>query len=611
MIRSVMAKDSAMPRRASTPIAVDRISFDAFELHLATGELRRRGRIVRLAPQPTRILAILISRNSHLVSREEIMAEVWGKDVFVDFEHGLNFCIRQIRNALGDEADHPRFIETVPRRGYRFIAPLKEEIDAAVTRDLPAHSKLKLAVLPFTNIGSDPEQEYFSDGLTEELIVELSRLDPHRVGVIARMSVMKYRHTTPTVDRVLKELGADYILVGSVRRSGSRVRITTQLIETREGTHLGAEIYERELADIFSVQSDVARHVSRWLALELLPQKKRQNVDPVAYEAYLKGRYHWNRMTEEGVRKSIAYYEQALSLDPEYALVHAGLADAYIQLGSNRVVVMTPAHAMKKAKAYVDKALALDSSLAEAHCALAMIHFWYDWDWSGALQEFERSISLNPNYATAIQWYALALSALGRHDEAFEQILRARDIDPLSVIVNSYVGAMLFNAAQGEASVKHLLQTLEMDDSFHRTHFFLGLAYSSLGRYSEGIEALRKAERMTGMSPEASTFIGYAYGMAGQHAEARAVLRQLEKISEGKYVQPAFFGIVHVGLGELEKAFAYFDKAVDERSSQLALARVHPAFWCLAGDRRYADLLRKLGLPPLAPLKHAQGGYSD
>jgi tetratricopeptide (TPR) repeat protein len=343
----------------------------------------------------------------------------------------------------------------------------------------------------------------------------------------------------------------------------------------------------------------------------LLPAKERRKVDPVAHEAYLKGRYHWNKMTEEGVRKSIAYYEQALSLDPEYALAHAGLADAYIQLGSNRVVVMTPAHAMEKAKAYVDKALALDPSLAEAHCALAMVHFWYDWDWSGALQEFERSISLNPNYATAIQWYALALSALGRYDEAFEQIHRAREIDPLSVVVNSYVGAILFNSDQGEASVAHLKQTLETDDSFHRTHFFLGLAYSSLGRYSEGIEALRKAERMTGMSPEASTFIGYAYGMAGQHAEARAVLRQIEKISEDKYVQPAFFGIVHVGLGELEKAFAYFDKAVDERSSQLALCRVHPAFWCLAGDKRYADLLKRLGLPPMAPLRQAQGGYSD
>jgi TolB-like protein len=384
-----MAKDSEVPKRASTPLAVDCIRFDVFELDLVTGELRRRGKIVRLAPQPTRILAILASRNSHLVSREEIMAEVWGKDVFVDFEHGLNFCIRQIRNALGDDADHPRFIETVPRRGYRFIAPLKEESQALVPGDLPAQNKLKLAVLPFTNMGNDPEQEYFSDGLTEELIAELSRLNPNRVGVIARMSVMKYRHTTPTVDRVLQELGADYILVGSVRRSGGRVRITTQLIETREGTHLGAEIYERELADIFSVQSDVARHVSRWLALELLPPKERRKVDPVAHEAYLKGRYHWNKMTEEGVRKSIAYYEQALSLDPEYALAHAGLADAYIQLGSNRVVVMTPAHAMKKAKAYVDKALALDSSLAEAHCALAMVRFWYDWDWSGALQEFD------------------------------------------------------------------------------------------------------------------------------------------------------------------------------------------------------------------------------
>jgi TolB-like protein/Flp pilus assembly protein TadD len=595
-----------MQKRASTLSAAGRICFDAFELDLATGELRRWGRIVHLAPQPTRILVILASRHSHLVDREEIMAEVWGKDVFVDFEHGLNFCIRQIRNALGDEADHPRFIETVPRRGYRFIAPLENKNNALVPADSPAPAKLKLAVLPFTNMGNDPEQEYFSDGLTEELIVELSRLNPNRIGVIARMSVMKYRDTTPTVDLVLKELGADYILVGSVRRSGGRVRITTQLIETREGTHLGAEIYERELADIFSVQSDVARHVSRWLALELLPPKERRNVDPAAHEAYLKGRYHWNKMTEEGVRKSIAYYEQALSLDPEYALAYAGLADAYIQLGSNRVVVMTPAHAMKKAKAYVDKALALDSSLAEAHCALAMVHFWYDWDWPGALQEFERSISLNPNYATAIQWYALALSALGRHDEAFQQIHRAREIDPLSVVVNSYLGALHFNRDQGEAAVKHLLQTLEIDDSFHRTHFFLGLAYNSLGRYSEGIAALRKAEKMTGMSPEAATFIGFAYGMAGQHAEAREVLGQIQKISEEKYVQPAFFGIVHVGLGELEKAFEYFDRAVEERSSQLALSRVHPAFWCLAGDARYADLLRKLGLPPLT-----QGKYSD
>jgi TolB-like protein/DNA-binding winged helix-turn-helix (wHTH) protein len=437
------------------------IRFGVFELDLAAGELRKSGIKVRLQEQPFQILSLLLERPGQVVTRDEIQQKLWPDGTFVDFEHSLNAAVKRLREALEDSADNPQFVETVPRRGYRFIYPVEGHaarsrrwvwalalaaLPALLTlllalnvgglrdrlwprADSPA-KRIMLAVLPCDNLSGDPEQEYFSDGMTDEMIAQLGRLQPARLGVIARTSAMHYKGTDKHVDEIGRELGVEYILECSVRREGDRVRITAQLIQVSDQTHLWAASYERELAGIFAIQSEVSRQIARSLEVELLPAERARpsgagTINPEAYEAYLKGRYFWNKRTEEGIKKSLDYFQQAVARDPDYALAYSGLADAY--LVGIFVGYLPSQDNHPKGLAAALRAVELDDTLAEAHASLANFEIG---NWLVEEKELKRAIELNPNYAPARIWYAMHLSARGRHEEALAEGKKALELDP-------------------------------------------------------------------------------------------------------------------------------------------------------------------------------------
>lgn len=468
----------------------------------------------------------------------------------------------------------------------------------------PTH-KIKLVVVPFKNLSGDPEQEYFSDGLTEEMITQLGRLHPERLGVIARTTAMQYKGTQKGADEIGSELGVDYVLEGSVRRDANRVRISAQLIQASDQTHVWAETYERDLRDIFALQREVAEAIAGQIRLTLTPEDEARlvgtrTVDPEAFEAYLQGQAYWNRRTPEGLQKSVDYFNQAIQKDPRYALAYAGLADAYVLLGSIPNDALTPREAMPKAKAAAGKALEVDPSLAEAHASLALVRQSYDWDWQGAEQEYQRALEINPGYATARQWYSLLLRAMGRHEEALEQIQRAGELDPLSpVIVSTFAQAYYF-AGQYDRVIDLCQKTLETEPNFLLLHYHLGEAYVQKGRLAEAIAELEKAKQMSGGHPAMIMALGHAYGVSGRKAEALQTLRELNGLAKKRYVPAMYFAAVYTGLSDKDQAFRWMDKAYRERTDYLIFLNVEPMADPLRSDARFQDLLRRIGLPQKA-----------
>lgn len=627
------------------------LRFGVFELNLRTAELRRSGALVKLQPQPFKVLALLAQRPGDLVTREEIQQAVWGEETFVDFERGLNFCIKQIRSALGDDAETPRYVETLPRRGYRFLVPVEGLGEASppavlppappreqpfepspvpsqaavrrvptwlavvglvaivalvayVTRQVlwprPRPGKIMLVVLPFDNLSHDPDQEYFSDGLTEEMITQLGRLDPARLGVIARTSAMKYKGSDKSAARIGRELNVDYILEGSVRREGERVAISAQLIQVSDQTHLWAETYGRELAGVLDLQREVGQRIVNSLALELLPAQqaalaRSTPVNPEAYQAYLKGRFYWNR---RALQESVKSFEEATAKDPNFALAYAGLADAHGLLGSTPYDLLPPHQAKPKALAAARKALSLDDTLAEAHAALARDKLFYEWDWPGAEREFQRAIALNPSYSVARQWYAEYLWLTGRWDEALNQIERALERDPNSLIVTHFaLGRHYYLRRQYPEAIKVFQEWTRMDPSFFLGHFDLGLAYVHAGRHAEAVAEFQEAVRLSEGSPLCLAGLGYAYARMERPREARRVLYQLEQLSRQRYVPALYVAGIYAGLGERDRAFEWLEKAYADRADYLMFLRLEPPFDSLRDDPRYRDLLRRMNFP--------------
>src|SRR5215470_392810 len=387
------------------------VRFANCEVDLPAGEIRKAGIRIHIQHQPFRILEALLERPGEVVTREELRSRIWPNESFGDFDQALNIAVTKLRNALGDSAERPRFIETLPRRGYRFIADVQQPPASA-----SIVGKKMLVVLPFDNLNGDPGQEYFVDGLTEELIAQLGQLNPKRLGVIARTSAVQYKATKKSIREIAKELNVEYVLEGSVRREGERVRITAQLIQVVDQTHLWSQSYDREMRDILGVQQDVARHVGRAMAFELFPEHPGPRIpavtDPAAHEALLRGRFYWGQRSEEAVKKAIEFFEQALALDPRLAPAYSGLADCSTLLcwfGA-----LTPNEAGPRAGDAAKRALELDATQSEAHASLALVHYWYEWDWARAEDEFRRAIALNPSYAAAHHWYSAYLTSLGR-----------------------------------------------------------------------------------------------------------------------------------------------------------------------------------------------------
>ncbi len=409
--------------------------FGAFELDLSSSELRKAGVRVKLPPQPFKVLALLARRPGELATRKEIQQQIWGSETFVDFEEGLNFCIKQIRTALGDDAEAPRYIETLPRRGYRFIAPVEE----------PGHpaGRTMLAVLPFENLSGDSEQDYFSNGLTEEMITQLGRLQPERLSVIARTSAMTYKGSNKTVDQIGRELGVDYLLEGSVRREGDQVRITAQLIQVRDQAHLWAQSYDRNVSSILAVQGEVARAIAGEIKVAVTPEETRRlasarPVNPDAHEAYLKGRFHWYKLSRVHLDTALDYFQLALEKDPNYALAYVGIAYVWASRGDCGLVPSR--EAFPKVKAAALKARELDDTLAEVHELLANVRFFYEWDWGGAEREFQRAIQLNSNSAELRFYYSDFLISMRRPREWKAEIERALELDPFNFFLQCFFG---------------------------------------------------------------------------------------------------------------------------------------------------------------------------
>jgi TolB-like protein/DNA-binding winged helix-turn-helix (wHTH) protein len=553
------------------------VRFGNFEVDLEAGELRQKGTQIKIQDQPLRILGALLERPGEVVTREQLSERLWPSDTFVDFEHSLNSAIKKLRQALQDDPDRPVFIETLPKRGYRFIAPMRVLAEAAeaslgveelegrdggnagveplktqtrtfgiawvigivavlgvliavattylTSRRAPIGSvastgKIMLAVLPFENYSAEAEQEYLADGLTEEMITQLGSMDPERLGIIARTSAMKYKGARVGVDQIGKELGVAYVLEGSIRTEADRVRVTAQLIRVRDQTHLWARSYERSRGGILTMQQEVANAIANEIQVELTPQYQQrvatlQFADPRAHEAYARGRFFWNKRTDADLATSIQYFEEVLRYEPRYALAYSGLADAYFYR-SYAWGSLKPREGMPKAKAAATKALELDPNLAEAHTSMALVKLFYDWDWAGAEAEFKQAIELNPNYPTAHHGYAvLLMTVYGRKDEAIEEANRALELDPLSIPLNNIVALLLSDAGRNDETIERAGKLHELNPKMVEPYAYMSSAYEAKGSFNQAVEASLKAHELGGMSAPELARLREAYAKGG------------------------------------------------------------------------------------------------
>jgi len=551
---------------------------------------------LKLPHQPFRVLEILTSRPGVVRTRVEIKHVLWGNETHVDFENGLNYCIKLIRAALEDDASAPRYIETLKRRGYRFVAPIEEQ-----TRKVsPFRSRPMLAVLPFGNCTGDSNQDYFTDGMSEELIGQLGRLNPTQLGVIAFTTARQYRNTNKGIDQIGKELGVDYIVEGSVRRAGDRVRIMTQLIQVSDQSHLWAEAYNPSLTDIIGIQIDVAERVAQALAVELLASNKvamarAATRNSSAYEAYLKGLYYFNRRTEEDFRKALQYFEEAIENDPAYVPAYTYLADVFAVIGLYSG--LPPKLAQESAMRALRKALDLDRTFAEAHSSLAYVKLLFDWDFSGAEKSFRHALALNPNHATGHYWYALFLGAMGRTEEALGHIGDALHLDPRSLVIYCNRGWILYLARRYDEAASQLRNTIEMDRNFALAHYFLGRVLLQQMRVAEATAEFLKAKETSDNHPACISGLAVAAALEGDRAQARRLLKSLDNLGRRRYVTPYYAGVVHAALDNKSQALDCLERAFEDRSPFLTNIRMDPALDSLRREKRFVSLLRRVRLP--------------
>src|SRR5580658_4549408 len=637
------------------------VRFGTYEVCLHSGEVRKSGLKIRVQQQPLKLLEILLEHPGEVVTREELRSRVWPNESFGDFDQALNIAIGKLRSALGDSTENPRFIETLPKRGYRFIAdvsildtgarPKRPESSAG---DLPGSQENKtetghklqgaglavtpkrrlwltrrvtvalalvlslliffawlfrssgrtpagirsLAVLPLESLSGDASQNYFADGMTDELITDLAQISALRV--ISRTSVMVYKGARKPLPQIARELNVDAVVEGTVLRSGDQVRITAQLIEAATDKHLWSQSYEGELRDTLALQNRVASAIADQIRINLTPReqaalKNVKVVNPEAYESYLKGRYFWNKRTPDGLKVALAYFKEAIEEDPKYAQAYSGLADTYALLGDWQYAVMTPKEAFPKAKAAAIKALELDSTLGEAHNSLAFVLDGFDWDFNSAGNEFRRAIELNPGYATAHHWYAWHLSLLGRYDEAIEEMRKAKSLDPLSLIINADLAELLVIAHFYDESIIQSRRTIEMDPNFALAHNQLAQAYLQKHMNAEAIAELQKAVELSAGCPTCIANLARAYAASGRTSDAVKLLSELKNHSNGGYSDAAEVSMVYAALGDKDQAMHWLEIGYEQRFNPGVLQR--PGFDPLRSDPRFQDLVRRIGFP--------------
>jgi TolB-like protein/DNA-binding winged helix-turn-helix (wHTH) protein/tetratricopeptide (TPR) repeat protein len=644
--------------------ATGRCRFGLFEFDFRTGELRREGDLIKLSPQPARVLGLLLGRPGETVLREELRAHLWGNETFVDFERGLNFCILQVRTALGDSSENPRFVQTVPRKGYRFIAPVTNDLrppsrletsvptgnlrsaqnprsfetSVPAERDdtleegrrplagtegptrapanyrvlaigalvvlaplawlfsasarSPAHpeSRVRIAVLPFVNLTGDATDDYVVDGITDELIAQLGRISPTRLGVIARTSVMRYRNTSKSVAEIGRELDVRYVIEGSVRREDSRTRITIDLVNVTDETQLWSDAFERPATEGLDLQTAVALRAARALTVELVPYAgnpplSRSTANADAWDAYLRGRYFLNRSGADEVRRSLDEFESAVRLDPRFAAGWAQLAEArhvMVMIGA-----MTPRDAYPRAREAATQALMLDPSLADAHVATGVVQLWFDWHPQRAAQSFERALAINPSHAAAHHDYAWSLVGLGRFDEAVAHITAARDIDPLSPRANTDIGWLYLHLRRPADAARACQHTLAIQPDALEPQACLERAYMQQGLYDQALQAAQIA------LPRNADLVLPAAGSSidGVMAIWRWRLQRLEQSANVRSVSPYTLAVHMLVLGERDRALEQLERAYQERAGVLAFLKTDPAVDSLRGTARLDALV--------------------
>jgi TolB-like protein/DNA-binding winged helix-turn-helix (wHTH) protein/Tfp pilus assembly protein PilF len=631
---------------------------DELELDIRAYELRRSGRRLKLERIPLELLLLLVERRGELVSREQIVEKIWGKDVYLATDTSINAAIRKIRHALKDDSDEPRFVQTISGRGYRYIGPVTEVAPApqgpivsppvpsieapgpplitneagrsfvrsrwfavlgvaailiavfsvylmrsvSKTRTSPATGRLMLAVLPFENLTGDASQDYFSDGLTEEMISQLGNLDPQHLGVIARTSVMYYKNRPQQLQQVGRDLGVQYVLEGSVRRDSGKVRVTAQLIQLKDQTHLWARQYDRELSDLLTLQGEIAREIADEIRLTLgdghepaegVARSTLTAQQFEAYDLYLKGEYFWNKRTAQSLQQALDCFQQAIAKDPKYARAYAALADSYALLsGYNSSVA--PKIVMPKARAAAIRAIELDERSAEAHTALAVVAQNYDFDWQTAEREYRRAIQLNPNYATAHHWYGEYLGLQGRFDESFRELERARQLDPLSLIIAADYGAVLYYARQHDRSIAQFRAVLEMEPHFQRAYNVLG-PYAEKGMFVDALAQMEMWEQPSRENSWKPAWQAYLYGRSGDQPRALQAVEELKRLNEHEHLDPAPMVLAYIGTGNNQEALFWLDKAYAEHSPSLTGLKVNPLFDPLRSEARFQSLLHRMG----------------
>jgi TolB-like protein/Tfp pilus assembly protein PilF len=574
--------------------------FGPFEADLRTRELTSNGTRVRLQDQPFQILAMLLERRGDVVSRDELRARLWPEGTFVDFEHSLNAAIKRLRVALGDTADRPRFVETLHRRGYRFIATAHPAgASPAPSERATAPRRARLVVLPFTNL-SGADQGYFADGLTEEMIAEVGRRCGSRIGVLARTSSWRFKDAPRAASEIGEALSVDYLVEGGVRREGDRVRVTATLIETRGETQLWAETYDRSIADCLAVQADIASHIAQALALELLaPSVVPHQGAPqtAAYQAFLRGRYYWNMSGDDGLDQAIRYYDQAIALDPDFGKAYSARARAGICRCEHYTA--RPLDVLHAVRDDAIKALELDPSDSEALVALAEVHRMLDWNWPNAEATYRRALDANPNSESTHKYYALFLAARGRR-EAMRIVDRGWDLDPLCSSNNTAAASVRYFTGDYESAVARCHLILDMDPTYVSARRRLASALAAMGRYREAIDEYNLiAQRL---DPVSRAWLGHTLAAAGNRAAARAVAGSLEQAVDGQPVPPFHLAMLYAGLEDRDRAFALLDRACDQRDPWLDTLEVEPRFEPLRRDPRYARLLQRLQLSDVGAL---------
>jgi len=621
-----------------------RYRFLEFELDCARHELRRGDSAVKLENLPFNLLVLVVESKGDLVTRERIVERLWGAGIYQDTEQGINTAIRKIRQALEDDPQQPQYLQTVVGRGYRFIAPVTiapvsrepEESeptgeDDAVVAASPAavpvrHYSLMVAlalmiaaaalwlwtakppsdtgramvaVLPFANLTGDAGQRSFGEGMTEEIITDLGRLDPPHLGVIARTSILGYADTAKPIRDIGRDLGVAYVVEGSVRREAEKVRITAQLIRVRDESHIWAQSYDRESGATLALESDVAAAIVREVTGRVAPDRRSPQLrarasDPEAYSLYFQGRELWNRRTEDSMRQAIDRFQAAIARDPRYAAAFAGLADTYNALGYGNY--LSPSEAFSKARMAAEKALELDPDAPEPHASLGYVNMYFDWNFLAAEAEFRKSVELNPSLALAHDWYAILLLAMGRGSEAQAELDRAVRLDPFSLPLKTDVGFQLHYRGLNEPAIHELSAVLLENPAFPLAHFWRGRVYGAEHRCQEALADLASVGPALQDWQPVLAARGQTLGVCGHSAEAKSILDRFQELAERQYVTSYGVALVHAGLGDKSEAFRWLDKAYDERSHWLVWLSLDPRWNDLRGDPRFDQLRKRVGL---------------